>query len=70
VIWHAALLEVGPRPFTAMVKEPDIVVLAFERFDFALDKVVKFREIIRDLGWNIEIHSDTLLSGQDRTLSV
>src|ERR1700732_2512281 len=67
---QATPLEVGPRPFAAMVEKTDIVILAFERFYFALDKVVQFGEIILDLGWNVEIQGDTLLSGQERTLSV
>src|SRR5258708_40163371 len=65
---QAAPLEVGPRPFAAMVEKTDIVVLAFERLDFALDKVVQFRKVILDLSRDVEIHRDTLLSGQGTNL--
>src|SRR5581483_12507653 len=37
---EAAIFEVGPGPFAAMVKEADVVVFAFERPDLALDEIV------------------------------
>src|SRR4051812_8185111 len=40
----------------AMVEEANIVVLALQRPDFALDEGVELPQIRRDLGRNVEIH--------------
>ena len=52
---QAAALEVGARPFAAMVEEADVVVFAFERLDFALDELVQFGKVRGDFGGDFEI---------------
>ena len=53
---EAAAIEIGARPFAAMVEESDIVVLAFERFDFAFDEIVELDEIVGDVFGNAEVN--------------
>ena len=44
----------------AMVEEADIVVLALERPDLALDEGVELNQVRRDVGGNVEIHGPFL----------
>ena len=44
---QAAILEIGARPFAAMVEEADVVVGRLQRLDLALDEAVEFGEIGR-----------------------
>jgi hypothetical protein len=39
------IVEIGPRPFAAMIEETDVVVGLFQRLDLARDEAVKFVEI-------------------------
>ena len=59
---QAAAVPVGPRPFPAMVKEPDIVVLALERLDLTLDELVEFSKVSNEFGGQIEVHDVSLRS--------
>ena len=40
-----AIVEIGARPFAAVVEEADVVVGLFQRLDLALDEAVEFVEI-------------------------
>jgi hypothetical protein len=40
-----AIVEIGPRPFTALIEEADVVVGFFERFDLARNETIEFIEI-------------------------
>jgi hypothetical protein len=42
---QAALIEIGARPFAAMVEETDVVVDLFQRLDLARDEAIEFIEI-------------------------
>jgi hypothetical protein len=44
-----------------MVEEADVVVLAFERLDFTLDKIVQLGKIGANFGWDVEIQGRSLL---------
>ena len=52
---QAAPLEVRAGPFAAMVEEADVVVLAFERLDFAFDEPVQFDKVRGNFGGYFEI---------------
>src|SRR6187200_1419444 len=52
---QAAVLEIGSRPFAAMIEEADIVVGFFQRLDLARDEAVEFVEIGREVGRQVEI---------------
>jgi len=54
-----AAFEIGPGPFSPMVKEADVVVLPFERFYFALDEFVQFSKIGLDLRWDLKVQRDS-----------
>ena len=56
----AVIVPVGAGMLAAMVEEADIVVLALERPDLALDESVELDQIRRDVGGNIEIHGPFL----------
>ena len=46
-----AILEIGARPFAAMVEEADVVVGFLQRLDLARDEAVEFGEIgVRSAG--------------------
>ena len=52
---QAAILEIGARPFAAMVEEADVVVGLFQRLDLARDEAVEFVEIGCEVGRQVEI---------------
>ncbi|TAJ82205.1 MAG: hypothetical protein EPO50_28355 [Reyranella sp.] len=52
----AVIVPVGARMLAAMVEEADIVVLALQRPDLALDEFVELGQVRRDIGGNVEIH--------------
>ena len=52
---QAAVLEIGARPFAAMVEETDVVVGLFQRLDLARDEPVEFSEIGDEVGGQVEI---------------
>ena len=52
----AVIVPVGARMLAAMVEEADVVVLALERPDLALDEGIELAQIGRDVGGNVEIH--------------
>ncbi len=52
---QAAILEIGARPFAAMIEEADVVVGFFQRLDLARDEAVEFGEIGREIGRQVEI---------------
>ena len=56
----AVIVPVGAGMLAAMVEEADIVVLALERPDLALDEGVELAQIGRDIGGNVEIHGPFL----------
>ena len=56
----AVIVPVGAGMLAAMVEEADIVVLALERPDLALDESVELNQIRRDVGGNVEIHGPFL----------
>ena len=47
---QAAIVEIGARPFAAMVEEADVVVGLFQRLDLARDEAVEFVEIGDEVG--------------------
>ena len=47
---QAAILEIGARPFAAMIEEADVVVGFFQRLDLALDETVELGEIGDEVG--------------------
>jgi hypothetical protein len=53
---QALVLEIGTRPFAAMVEEALVVVLRLQRFDLALDELVELDQVGGDIGRNAEIH--------------
>ena len=52
---QAAVLEIGARPFAAMVEEADVVVGFFQRLDLAFDEAIEFAEIGCEVGRQVEI---------------
>ena len=56
----AVIVPVGAGMFAAMVEEADIVVLALEWTDLALDEGVELVQIGRDVRGNVEIHGPFL----------
>ncbi len=59
------MLEIGARPFAAMIEETDIVVLTLQRPDFALDEVVESDKQFCHLLGNREIHDITAPNSLD-----
>src|ERR1700744_536190 len=53
---QAAIVEIGARPFAAMVEEADVVIGFFERLDFARDEAVELVEIGYQIGRQVEVH--------------
>jgi hypothetical protein len=47
---QAAVVEIGARPFAAMVEEADVVVGLFQRLDLARDEAIEFVEIGDEVG--------------------
>ncbi len=52
---QAAIVEIGARPFAAMIEEADVVVGLFQRLDLARDEAVEFVEIGDEVGRQGEI---------------
>ena len=53
--WQAAVLEIGARPFAAVVEETDIVVFVLQRLDLAFDETIELSEIGDQVGRQVEI---------------
>ena len=53
---QAAVLEIGARPFAAVVEEADIVVRLLQRLDFRLDEGIQLGEIVDQFRGQREIH--------------
>ncbi len=64
---QAALVEIGPRPFAAMIEEADVVIGLFQRLDLARDESIEFVEISDQIGRQVEIQGS--LSRKYRLLS-
>src|SRR5262249_35042522 len=52
----AVILPVSAGVLAAMVEEADVVVLALQRADLALDGFVEFAQVRRNVGRDLEIH--------------
>ena len=52
---QAVIVEIGARPFAAMIEEADVVVGLFQRLDLARDEAVEFVEIGDQIGRQVEI---------------
>src|ERR1700748_3085138 len=52
---QAAIVEIGARPFAAMIEETDVVVRFFQRLDLAVDEAIEFSEIGDQFGRQVEI---------------
>ena len=52
---QAAIVEIGARPFAAVIEEADVVVGLFQRLDLARDEAVEFVEIGGEVGGQVEI---------------
>ena len=52
---QAAVLEIGARPFAAMIEEADVVVGLLQRLDLARDEAVELVEIGCEVGRQVEI---------------
>ena len=53
---QAFIVEIGARPFAAMVEEALVVVLRLKRLDLVVDEFVEHDQIVGDVLWNIEVH--------------
>src|SRR5580700_6733255 len=53
---QSTIVEIGARPFAAMIEEADVVVGLFQRFDLARDEAVEFVEIGDQVGRQCKIH--------------
>src|SRR5258708_33052506 len=53
---QAAILEIGTRPFAAVVEKADVVVGRFQRLDLARDESIEFVEIGDEVGGQCKIH--------------
>ena len=58
--WQAAIVEIGARPFAAVIEEADIVILLLKRLDLVLDKLVEHDQVIGNVLWNVEVHDVSL----------
>ena len=56
MVRQAAALPVGAGVLTAVIEEPDVVVLLLERLDLALDEVVQLPEVGDEIRWEVEVH--------------
>ena len=54
--WQPTVLEIGARPFAAVIEETDIVVLLLQRLDLGFDEGVKLGQIGNQIGGQREIH--------------
>src|SRR6185437_15097560 len=57
-----AIVEIGARPFAAVIEEADVVISLFERLDRARDEAVEFVEIGGEVGRQVEIQGATPLA--------
>src|ERR1700704_3161339 len=64
---QAAIVEIGARPFAAVIEETDVVVGLFQRLDLARDEAVEFIKIGDEVGGQVEIQGS--LSRTCRLLS-
>src|SRR6478735_8229381 len=53
---QAAIVEIGARPFAAVIEEADVVVGRFQRLDLARDESIEFIEIGDEVGGQCKIH--------------
>jgi hypothetical protein len=53
----APAVEIGASPFSPTVEEADVVVFAFERLYFTLDKFIQFGKVGPNLKRSIEVQS-------------
>ena len=56
---QAAIVEIGARPFAAMVEEADVVVGLFNRLDLARDELIEFAEIGDEVGRQCKIQGNS-----------
>ena len=54
-----AIVEIGARPFAAMIEKPDVVVRVFDRLDLARDELVEFGEIGDEVGRQCKIQGSS-----------
>src|SRR5271157_3743944 len=52
---QAAIVEIGARPFAAVIEEADVVVGLFQRLDLARDEAIELVEIGDQVGRQCEI---------------
>jgi hypothetical protein len=52
---QAAIVEIGARPFAAVIEEADVVVGLLQRLDLAHDEAIEFVEIRCEVGRQVEI---------------
>ncbi len=50
------MLEIGTRPFAAMVEKPIVIVLFLQGFDFAINEIVDPHQKVGDILGDSEIH--------------
>jgi hypothetical protein len=53
------MLEIGARPFAAVIEETDVVIGFFNRLDLARDESVKLGEIGDQVGRQIKIQGNS-----------
>jgi hypothetical protein len=53
------VLEIGARPFAAMVEETDVVIGLFNRLDLARDELVELGEIGDQVGRHCKIQGNS-----------
>jgi len=52
---QSAILEIGARPFAAMIEETDVVVRFLDRLDLARDELIELGEIGDQIGRQCKI---------------
>ncbi len=58
---EAAMFEIRPRPFAAVIEEAFVVVLGLERLDLPIDEIVDLDQQVFDFVRNREIHGGNSL---------
>ena len=53
---QAAIVEIGARPFAAVIEKADVVVGLLQRLDLARDESIEFVEIGDEVGGQCKIH--------------
>src|SRR5712671_6762971 len=56
---QAAILEIGARPFAAMIEETDVVVRCFDRPDLAGDELIELGEVRDQTGRQCKIQGSS-----------